>query len=361
MSALPPNTARLKLPYIQPSQAQKHVTHNEALRLLDALVQLCISAFDALTPPASPNEGTVYALADTPTGVWAGHGGELALFDNGGWQFIPAQEGWIAVDLTGGPQRIFRAGTWEARVFDTDNLDGVGIGGTADATNRLLVQSPASLFNHTGNGHQIKINKAAVGDTASLVFQTGFSGRAEMGLAGNDDWAIKTSADGGSWTTALSLDAASGIVSGAAVQSSADDIQTGKLMRADYGYCPGNLLGAVSQTGGQPTGAVIERGSTGDGTFIKFADGTLICHHLIQVKASADTAPGVKTASWTLPAGFAAADYAMSITLQTASPDGRGPASYSTATTASVDVHYHEVAGTGDAISAQVTAIGRWF
>ena len=31
-------SSNLKLPFILPSQAQKHVTHNEALQILDALV-----------------------------------------------------------------------------------------------------------------------------------------------------------------------------------------------------------------------------------------------------------------------------------------------------------------------------------
>ena len=30
----------LNLPYIEPSQAQKHVTHNESLRILDTLTHL---------------------------------------------------------------------------------------------------------------------------------------------------------------------------------------------------------------------------------------------------------------------------------------------------------------------------------
>ncbi|BCB62222.1 hypothetical protein HaloA020_29230 [Halomonas sp. A020] len=38
-----------------------------------------------------------------------------------------------------------------------------------------------------------------------------------------------------------------------------------------------NILGAVSQSGGVPTGAVIERGSNANGDYVKFADGTLIC------------------------------------------------------------------------------------
>lgn len=44
-------TANLKLPYILPSQAQKHVTHNEALRLLDGIVQLAVLGRDLTVPP----------------------------------------------------------------------------------------------------------------------------------------------------------------------------------------------------------------------------------------------------------------------------------------------------------------------
>lgn len=34
-----PESAKLRIPYIAASQAQKHVTHNEAMTLLDTLVQ----------------------------------------------------------------------------------------------------------------------------------------------------------------------------------------------------------------------------------------------------------------------------------------------------------------------------------
>ncbi len=54
----------------------------------------------------------------------------------------------------------------------------------------------ATLLNHDGAGHQLKINKAAAGDTASLLYQDAFSGRAELGLAGDDDFHFKVSPDG---------------------------------------------------------------------------------------------------------------------------------------------------------------------
>ena len=57
---------RLDLPYIQPSQAQKHVTHNESLQRLDALVQMTVLALatprrhrrrEISMPSAPPRQG----------------------------------------------------------------------------------------------------------------------------------------------------------------------------------------------------------------------------------------------------------------------------------------------------------------
>ena len=47
-------TMRLQLPLLQPAQAQKHVTHNDALRLLDGLVQLSVLDRTRTAPPGSP-------------------------------------------------------------------------------------------------------------------------------------------------------------------------------------------------------------------------------------------------------------------------------------------------------------------
>jgi hypothetical protein len=56
-------------------------------------------------------------------------------------------------------------------------------------------QSSAILFNNIGNGTQVKVNKNAAGDTGSFLYQTGFSGRAEIGLCGDDDFHFKVSPD----------------------------------------------------------------------------------------------------------------------------------------------------------------------
>ena len=55
----------LAMPYIQPSQAQKHVTHNEALSLLDVIVQLAVESAVLATPPATAVEGDRYMSQQT--------------------------------------------------------------------------------------------------------------------------------------------------------------------------------------------------------------------------------------------------------------------------------------------------------
>lgn len=88
----------------------------------------------------------------------------------------------------------------------------LGIGGaTGDATNPLSVRGPGSLHDGDTGGHQVRVNKAASGDTASFLFQTGFSGRAEFGTIGNDDFELKVSADGSAFTQAYVVAGATGV------------------------------------------------------------------------------------------------------------------------------------------------------
>jgi len=197
----------LALPYLMPSQAQKHVTHNEALQLLDALVQLSVEGFDAATPPASPALGETHALGAAPQAAWAGHAAEIAVWQGEGWLFLAPLPGWRAWSLADAELRVWDGSAWILPPAATQNLARVGVGTAADAANPLSVSGPATLLTHAGSGHQLKVNKAAGSDTASVLFQSGWSGRAEMGLAGNDDFSVKLSADGSSWSTALALQA----------------------------------------------------------------------------------------------------------------------------------------------------------
>ncbi|OED47236.1 hypothetical protein AB838_16585 [Rhodobacteraceae bacterium (ex Bugula neritina AB1)] len=195
----------LALPYLMPSQAQKHVTHNEALQMLDALVQLRVETFGAATPPAGPALGEAHALGNAPAAAWAGHAHQIAVWQGEGWLFLLPQPGWRAWSLSDAELRVWDGSAWILPPSDTQNLTALGVGTTADAANPLAAAGPGTLLTHAGGGHQLKVNKASGNETASLLFQSNWSGRAEMGLAGSDDFAIKMSADGSTWATALAL------------------------------------------------------------------------------------------------------------------------------------------------------------
>lgn len=320
---------RLNLPFLQPAQAQKHVTHNEALKLLDALVHLTVTTFGATTPPGNPQDGDCYALGPSATGGWAGEDGKIAYWLDSGWQFLAPQSGWLAVEI-GTTEVMVHDGTdWvpASATMDLDNLAGVGVNTTADPTNRLSISAPATLLNHEGAGHQLKINKASSGDTASLLFQTNWSGRAEMGLAGNDAFSIKVSADGTSWDEVLSIGAGAGVVT------------------------TDTMVGTVAASPG-PGNAVIETGSGANGSYTKFADGTLICQ--LDSFATANAA----TTTWTLPESFVSTSYCVTATVLGSTP---AVATVSSKTLGSVDIESFDLTGSDAATpDVSVIAIGRW-
>ncbi|MDK3075643.1 DUF2793 domain-containing protein [Sedimentitalea sp. JM2-8] len=89
-------TTHLALPYLLAARAQKHVTHNEALRLLDGLVQLSILDRDLTAPPASLAEGDRYIVGAGATGDWAGWDLNVAFWTDGAWLRLSPRVGWRA-------------------------------------------------------------------------------------------------------------------------------------------------------------------------------------------------------------------------------------------------------------------------
>ena len=220
MSIDPENTARLKLPYIMPSQAQKHVTHNEALRLLDALVHPGVLDRDLDTPPVDPQEGNHYIVGAGATGAWAGKDDQLAAFMDGAWFFLPPVAGMLAYVTDEARLLVWDGGSWgEAVPQILQNLPLLGIGTTADATNVFAAKLENALWTAktTGEGGsgdlRYKMNKEASGKVLSLLLQSNWTGRAELGLLGNDDFSIKVGGDDWSWHQALSVDRNSGALS----------------------------------------------------------------------------------------------------------------------------------------------------
>ncbi len=138
-------TSNLSLPFIVAAQAQKHVTHNEALRALDALVQLAVLDRDLAAPPGSPDEGARYIVGESPTGAWAGHAGSIAAFQDGAWAFYAPEEGWRAWVADEARLYVWIASAWA--LLPLACPDGAAI--TDESGNaQLAFLTAASAVNH---------------------------------------------------------------------------------------------------------------------------------------------------------------------------------------------------------------------
>lgn len=366
---MPDQSTILSLPYILPAQAQKHVTHNEALRLLDVMVQLSVADRTRTVPPGAPVPGARHIVAAGASDDWAGQDGAVAFFEVGGWAFLAPLPGWQAHVLAEAAVVTWTGTAWTGPADGPLQVARLGVSAGPDATNRLSVSSPAVLLNHAGAGHQVKVNKAAAGDTASLLFQTGFSGRAEMGTTGSDDFAIKVSADGSSYAEALKVARATGMVTLPAPVVLAGQVsdpaspengtlwhdQTQQRIKAQIG-------GAVHVLSGQtalpmlvpPAGEHVQTGTGTGGTTLGSRAGTANLMEIAPFVARADLA--MDQVALRVATGIAAAT--CKVVLYAADANGRPDALI--AETATIDC---SASGIVSAALAQVLLRGRtyWF
>lgn len=209
------NTPTLSLPYILPNQAQKHVTHNEALKRLDALVQTSVEA-EITQLPDDPTEGGCYLVGANAEGVLADHRRSIARFLDGAWAYFVARAGWMVwqkarqefVVFDGADWQVFNQGSSATQVTNPDIL---GINTSADAQTRFQVKSDGSLFDAETDDHRVVVNKSRSGGTASVIFQDQYAGHAEIGLTGDNDLRCRISADGAQWEDALQIENQTGI------------------------------------------------------------------------------------------------------------------------------------------------------
>ena len=164
-------TPLLGLPLLESSQAQKHVTHNEALMLLDAAIQLSVKSRVATAPPVSPVDGDRYLVAASPTGGWAGQASKVAIRDAGAWRFAIPRSGWRLWVEDEAKLFVFDGSLWRdiQDIAVLANMALLGVNTTADTGNRLSVSSPAVLFSHAGSDQRVKINKQASGRLRDLA------------------------------------------------------------------------------------------------------------------------------------------------------------------------------------------------
>jgi hypothetical protein len=211
------DTPNLGLPYLDGAQAQKHVTHNEALRILDAAVQIAVRDATRTVPPGAPANGARYVVAAPAGGAWAGWDHAIATWQDGAWTLLAPRQGWCVWSVADDALLVFDGALWRAvGTPPLDNIAHLGINATATAPNLLSVASNAALIAAIaaldgGSGDvRLQLSKESAARTASVLFADDFSGRAEFGLVGGDAFKLKVSPDGATWTEAVVVDQATG-------------------------------------------------------------------------------------------------------------------------------------------------------
>ena len=132
-------TTHLLLPYILASQAQKHVTHNEALRLLDAMVQLSVLDRNRTAPPASSVDGDRHIVASGATGLWAGWDLNVAFWVDGVWMRLVPRSGWLAWIAAEQAFVVWNGSAWDPVGEPVDVSDAVfSLVNDADPTKKAL-------------------------------------------------------------------------------------------------------------------------------------------------------------------------------------------------------------------------------
>ena len=161
-------TTHLNLPLLQAAQAQKHVTLNEALEMLDGLVQLVLQSQSQMGPTGSEIDGEAYFVPAGATGLFAGQEGRIALRLNGGWYFVPVRTGWRAYIADEAVMAEFDGVLWRAasgvvspagaatnaRILEFDHV--IGVGATSVTTGLIpqyaLVQAVTARVTQTITG-----------------------------------------------------------------------------------------------------------------------------------------------------------------------------------------------------------------
>lgn len=105
-------TVRFAMPLLATGQAGKELAHNEALTIIDMLVQPEVAAVGIEVPPVAPEPGQCWIIGPQPAGAWAGRADHLAGWTTSGWRFVAPREGLTGWCSSTGLPIAYRQGVW---------------------------------------------------------------------------------------------------------------------------------------------------------------------------------------------------------------------------------------------------------
>lgn len=139
---------RFALPFLSSAQAQKEMTHNEALAIIDMLLHARAESASLAAPPGSAMEGQCWIVAAGGSGDWAGHDGDLACLTSGGWRFVAARAGMRVAVADAGVVQVHDGSAWTAGPVRADGfylagerIIGFRAAGIADPSGGTVIDS----------------------------------------------------------------------------------------------------------------------------------------------------------------------------------------------------------------------------
>lgn len=142
--AFPSTTSQFAFPLLSVGQAQKEFFINQALSVIDIVLQRAVDG-SAAAPPAEPDTGSCYRILPDAVAEWAGHDGEIALWIGGAWHFLPPFQGMSVFDRGAGTISYFNAG-WHAAIEPALPTGGE----TVDAEARVAVTEIVAALRTAG-------------------------------------------------------------------------------------------------------------------------------------------------------------------------------------------------------------------
>lgn len=191
-----PDTTNLGLPLVAPAQAQKHVTVNEGLTRLDALVQLSLVTKGETVPPGAPDEGEAHAVGSGATGAWSGQDGQLAIFANGGWVFLTPKAGWQG--WSNGVRVQFDGVDW------VEGAGGLSANGAGFVHRTVEVDHAVQSGSTSGLAGALPANSIVYGITGRVLGDIGGVTGIEVGVPGAPDrYSSGIGVSAGAWLRGL--------------------------------------------------------------------------------------------------------------------------------------------------------------
>jgi hypothetical protein len=139
MSAL--ETGRYRLPLLAVSQAQKEITHNEALVIIDALLHMAVEAVLTVAPAVTDNDiGKCWIINGAPTGAWANKAGQIACWIGGSWRFVAPHEGMGVWNKSTRRHSRFISGHWTTAPSVPNPTGGTAVDSEARAALVAILQ-----------------------------------------------------------------------------------------------------------------------------------------------------------------------------------------------------------------------------